>query len=78
MATMQENADIAVLKSQMKTALEGITSINQKLDNQAGLYVTQSEFTEFKKRWFLSHTLAGLAGSVLTGVILYIITQIAQ
>lgn len=78
MATQQENADIAVLKSQMKTALDGISSINTKLDNQAGIYVTNAEFNEFKKRWFLSHTLAAIAGSILTGTVLYIITHFVR
>lgn len=76
MTTPSENADIAVLKSEMITVKETVARIESKLDQQNNTYVTQAEFAEFKKRWFLSHTLAGLAGSVLTAVIIYIITKV--
>lgn len=78
MATATEQTDIAVLKTKMESALKGIETINTKLDNQTALYLTRTEFDEFKKRWFLSHTLSGIAGSILTGVIIYIITHFGQ
>ena len=78
MASQAENAAIAVLQSQMKSALEGIATINNKLDTQSGLYVTQAEFQEFKRRWFLSHTMAALAGSIITGVAIYALTHFGK
>lgn len=75
MATQDEKSQIAVLQSQMQTVIKGIEGINSKLDNQAGLYVTQAEFKEFKQRWFLSHTLAAFAGAVIAGVVTYWLTR---
>jgi len=75
MATATENSDIAVLKSEMGSVKETVARIESKLDAQAGVYVTQVEFAEFKKRWFLSHTMAAGAGAVITYVIVYILTH---
>lgn len=70
--------EIAVLRSQMNTVIKGIDSIEAKLDKQAeslSNYVTQAEFKEFKQRWFLSHSMAAMAGGILTGVIVYYLTR---
>lgn len=75
MATHSEATDIAVLKTEVKTIKEVLQRVEQKIDEQTNLYVTRAEFNEFKQRWFLSHTLAGVAGAVLTGVVVYAITH---
>lgn len=75
MATANEQTDIAVLKTEVKTIKEVMVRIEQKIDNQTDLYVTRNEFNEFKQRWFLSHTLAAVAGSIITGLIVYFLTN---
>ena len=75
MATKTESAEIAVLQTQMKSVMEGVSRIEEKLDTQLGLFVTKSEFDEFKKRWLLSHTMSAFAGSVVTALTIYIITH---
>lgn len=74
MATKSENADIAVLQTQMVAALKGIDSIDKKLDDQVATYVTKGEFSEFKKRWALSHAIVGIVSSAATALIFYYIT----
>lgn len=76
MATPHENADIAVLKTKVENIESVLVRVESKLDAQSTNFVTQAEFSEFKKRWFLSHTLAAISGSVLTGVVIYIITHV--
>ena len=78
MATSSENADIAVLQSQMKILMDTANRVETKLDQINQTYVTREEFAEFKKRWFLSHTLAAGAGSVITGVVIYILTHMGK
>lgn len=78
MATASETTDIAVLKTEVKTIKEVLVRVESKIDAQNELYVTRSEFQEFKKRWFLSHTVAGASGSILTGVIIYIINNLGK
>lgn len=65
----QENADIAVLKSEMKSLKDAALRIEEKLDKQNEVYVSKSEFNEFKQRWFLSHTLAAIMGAIISGVV---------
>lgn len=72
------DSDVAVLKSQMATTLDTVGRIETKLDTFNNQFVTKAEFDEFKKRWFLSHTMAGIAGAVLTGVVVYAITHLGQ
>lgn len=74
MATKSENADIAVLQSQMSSVLEGIKRIDKKLDDQTNLYVTRGEFDEFKKRWALSHIIVGIISAIVTGLVVYFFT----
>lgn len=74
MATKSENADIAVLQSQMQTVIEAVGQINKKLDEQVKLYVTRGEFSEFKRRWALSHLIVGILSAVVTAVIIYVVT----
>lgn len=78
MATAQETTDIAVLKTEVKTIKDVLVRVESKIDAQNDLYVTRNEFNEFKQRWFLSHTLAGFAGAVLAGVLVYILTKGAK
>jgi len=75
MATKTESAEIAVLQTQMKSVMEGVGRIEEKLDIQTSLFVTKVEYNEFKKRWLLSHTMSAFAGSVITALTIYIITQ---
>lgn len=74
MTTKSQDPAVAVLQSQMKTVSDTVSRIETKLDAFNSSFVTKAEFAEFKQRWFFSHTLAGLAGAVLAGVIVYIIT----
>lgn len=71
MATISENADIAVLQSQMKTLITSVESINTKLDNQNGIYVTRGEFTEFKSRWLFSHIVVALITAIVVALVEY-------
>lgn len=75
MATKTESAEIAVLQTQMKSVIDCVSRIEEKLDMQSSLFVTSAEFDEFKKRWLLSHTMSAFAGSVVTAITIYIITQ---
>lgn len=45
MATKSETAEIAVLQTQMKTVIEQLKTINNKLENK---FVTQREFSVAK------------------------------
>lgn len=78
MATQSENADIAVLQNQMKTVSETMIRVETKLDVFNTIFVTKAEFVEFKQRWFLSHAMSGIAGGVITGVAIYILTQVIK
>jgi hypothetical protein len=75
MATIDEKSQIAVLQTQMSTVIQGVRDINKKLDDQSLVYVTRGEFDEFKKRWVFSHVVVGLVASIMTGLIVYFITQ---
>lgn len=76
MTTQSIDNDVAVLKSQITTITDTVSRIETKLDTFNNQFVTKAEFDEFKKRWFLSHTMAGIAGAVLTGVSVYIINNL--
>jgi len=78
MATKTESAEIAVLQTQVGSLIESVARIEEKIDNQAGSYVTRGEFNEFKKRWFYSHSMSAFFGSLLTGISIYIITHIIK
>lgn len=73
MATISENADIAVLQSQMKTLINSVDAISTKLDNQNSIYITRGEFTEFKSRWLFSHVIVALLTAIIVGLIEYFI-----
>lgn len=75
MATQKEQADIAVLSSQMGDVIKRLDNIDKKMDLSGSLYVTRTEFAEFKQRWFLSHTLSGLLGAVVSGLAVYYLTH---
>jgi len=75
MATKTESAEIAVLQTQVGSLIESVARIEEKIDNQAGSYVTRGEFTEFKKRWLYSHSMSAFFGSLITAVIIYIVTH---
>lgn len=69
---------VAVLQNQVANISDVVGRIETKLDTFNNSFVTKAEFDEFKKRWFLSHTMAGISGAVLTGVIIYIINNIGK
>ena len=75
MATKTEAAEIAILQTQMATVLASVARIEKKLDEQAAIFITRGEFDEFKKRWFLSHSISALFGSIITGLSIYVITH---
>jgi hypothetical protein len=75
MATANEATDIAVLKTEVKTIKEVLVRVESKIDAQTDLYVTRTEFNEFKQRWILSHTLAAVTGSIITGLVIYFLTH---
>lgn len=85
MATKSETADIAVLQTQMAGVVLDIgdikadtKSIVSSLASLPEGFVTRGEFSEFKKRWLLSHTMAGIVPSVLTGLVIYFLTHGAK
>jgi hypothetical protein len=75
MATQTEQTDIAVLKTEVKTIKEVLVRVESKIDAQSELFVSRTEFNEFKQRWFFSHTLSAIAGSVVAGISVYILTN---
>lgn len=75
MANIKEQASIAVLSSQMNEVIKRLDNIDKKQSEQVSLYVTRSEFGEFKQRWFFSHTLAAIAGAVMSGLVVYYLTN---
>ena len=75
MTNKSTETEIGILQTQMKSVMECATRIEEKLDLQTSLFVTKSEFNEFKKRWLLSHSMSAIAGSVVTALIIYIITH---
>ena len=70
-----KDSEIAVLQNQVQVMTETVTRIEVKLDAFNNNFVSRSEFSEFKQRWFLSHTLASLAGAILSGVLVYVLTH---
>lgn len=66
---------VAVLQSQMSTVSDTVSRIEVKLDTFNNSFVTKAEFNEFKQRWFFSHTLAALMGSIISGVTVYVLTH---
>lgn len=75
MATAAETTDIAVLKTKVDNIEKVLGRVEGKIDAQTDLYVTRTEFNEFKTRWLLSHTLTALIGAVLSGLIVYFLTH---
>lgn len=75
MATKSENADIAVLQTEMKTMSDAVRRIETKLDMQNAVYVTRGEFDEFKKRWVMSHLIAAIVPSILTGLVVHFLVN---
>jgi len=82
MATKNENAEIAVLQEQIKTVQNELTDIKKIIKEVQdwikildSRYVTQDQFSEFKGRWFWSHSASGIFGGVLVGVTIYVLTQ---
>lgn len=73
MATVSENADIAVLQTEMKSVKDTVLRIETKLDTQTSMYVTRAEFMAFKKQYWLSHTLTAVLTAVFTYLVVYFI-----
>jgi uncharacterized protein YgiM (DUF1202 family) len=73
--TTPQTTDIAVLKTKVENIDKVLTRVETKIDAQSELYVTRTEFNEFKSKWLLSHTLSAVMGSVLTGLIVYFLTR---
>jgi hypothetical protein len=75
MATKSENSDIAVLQTQMQTALEGIGEIKVILSSQDNKYMLRTEFNEFKSRWALSHALVSIISIIFASLATYYFTS---
>lgn len=76
MSSKSENAEIAVLQSQMDEVLGNqkemsgdLKAVSQKLDNFAQSFVPRKEYDEFKKGNWARHTLSAVAGAVLTTLV---------
>lgn len=75
MATAAEVTDIAVLKTKVDNIEKVLGRVESKIDAQNELYITRTEFNEFKQRWFLSHSLSAVLGAVMAGLIVYYLTK---
>lgn len=71
---MDNQADIAVLKTKVEAIEATSLRIETKLDTQIQLFVTKGEFDEFKKRWALSHTIVAIITAIITALVVYFIT----
>lgn len=73
MTTISENADIAVLQTEMKSVKDTVLRIETKLDTQTSMYVTRTEFMAFKRQYWLSHSLTAVLTAVVTYLVAYFI-----
>lgn len=75
MATASEATDIAILKTKVENIEKVLSRVEGKIDAQTDLYVSRTEFNEFKARWLLSHSLSAVLGAVMSGLIVYFLTH---
>lgn len=80
MASKSENAEIAVLQTQMTGVEQTVTRIESKIDTLGQSYVTVNDFTmlksdfiAFKKQYWLSHTLTALLTAAIISLIYYFV-----
>lgn len=85
MSTKSDNSEIAVLQTQMEEVKEGLRSVNStverietKIDDRNEKYVLRSDFTAFKKQYWLSHTLTALLTAIIIGVIEYVVLGVLR
>lgn len=71
MATQSENADIAVLQTEMRTLKDAALRIETKLDAFNAMFVTRGEFNAFKRQYWLSHSMTAIITAAITGLVLY-------
>lgn len=71
MANKSENAEIAVLQTQMADVQQTVSRIETKLDNQMTSYLTKDEFITFKKQYWLSHSLTAVLVAGLTALLFW-------
>lgn len=71
MATVSENADIAVLQSEMRTVKDATLRIETKIDAYNTIFVTRNEFNAFKRQYWLSHSMTALITAAISGLIFY-------
>lgn len=80
MATKSENADIAVLQIQMSGVQTDITDIKTDIKEiktaLEGKFVTQEQFTEYKKSQAWQKVSIAIASVVLGGLVTYFFTHI--
>lgn len=76
MATKSENADIAVLQTQMKTVQDAVMRIETKLDTQINTYVTKNEFDEYKKSQNWQKVFLSVGSLVVGALVAYFFSTI--
>ncbi|MDE1829387.1 MAG: hypothetical protein KGI25_03590 [Thaumarchaeota archaeon] len=80
MSVKSDNAEIAVLQTQMedvkgqiRSVSETVSRIEAKMDNRDEVYVLRTDFAQFKKQYWLSHTLTALLTAIIIGTIEYVV-----
>lgn len=71
MANPNPAPDIAVLQSQMVEALKRLDNLDKKLDMHGAIYLTRSEWTEWKRGQNYQRILIALITAIVVGVIEY-------
>lgn len=85
MATKSENAEIAVLQSQVLTVKDDIKEVKADvkevkdiITGANDIYVSKVEFAAFKRQYWLSHTLTALLTAIVVATVEYIVLNILQ
>jgi primosomal protein N' len=78
MATKSENADIAVLQTQMANVEAAVRRIETKIDNQSNAYVTHSEFDSYKKSQTWQKVSLGIASVIIGALVTYFFSTVGK
>lgn len=85
MSTKSENSEIAVLQTQMEEVKDGLKNlkttverIENKIDERNEKYVLHSDFSAFKRQYWLSHTLTALLTAIIIGTIEYVVLGVLK